>query len=377
MVGGFGPVAIGLAYGALPTNLKLIDLHATIACGFLLAGAQANSTDGILLKDAVTREALPAIANADYQGLGAEVRKLVSWVMVEEHQAPYRLFPRDLRIEENHRLSFAISAPLAVVLDRLNQWYGLAAPSDHPITHEQLIAATLAPESVDRIRVLFESAIRRGAWISGQWLTPEVGGEATLDAELRLVEANDPKWSLALRLTRAGRDPGAVASLYERPSAGIASLDTHGLLRAALGRWKLGLANSPEEVRRAVATLVQNAAPTFSLSPEEQFALIAGATWRGRYVGGWHTHSPHDLGGQWGGGDVPSFEDMQNAVQAGQYLTLSFQPDGFDLYDASALSDAGRVDLALLKLIRYRSAAWSVHFRRLLPKPEPEPGPQR
>ena len=52
-------------------------------------------------------------------------------------------------------------------------------------------------------------------------------------------------------------------------------------------------------------------------------------------MGGWHTHAPHDANGGWVSGDVPSFEDMQNAIQYGQYLTLSFQPDGFDLYDAS------------------------------------------
>lgn len=66
-------------------------------------------------------------------------------------------------------------------------------------------------------------------------------------------------------------------------------------------------------------------------------------------------------------GDVPSFEDMQNAVRDGQYLTLAFQPDGFDLYDAEPLADAGRVDLSLLKVIRYRSSSWRSHFRRLHP----------
>ena len=82
-------------------------------------------------------------------------------------------------------------------------------------------------------------------------------------------------------------------------------------------------------------------------------------------MGGWHTHAPHDANGEWVGGDVPSFEDMQNATQYGQYLTLSFQPDGFDLYDAEPLADAKRVDLSLLKVIRYRSPAWREHFRKL------------
>jgi hypothetical protein len=86
-------------------------------------------------------------------------------------------------------------------------------------------------------------------------------------------------------------------------------------------------------------------------------------------VGSWHTHSPHDAGGKWSGGDVPSFEDMRNAVEYGQFLTLSFQPDGFDLYDAEPLGDAKRVDLKLLKVIRYRSPAWRDHFQKLHPGP--------
>ena len=131
---------------------------------------------------------------------------------------------------------------------------------------------------------------------------------------------------------------------------------------------RLGAPGSQDEVRRALVTVARNAAPTYSLGPEELLALVTDADWEGRYVGGWHTHAPHDQNGEWVGGDVPSFEDMQNAIQYGQYLTLSFQPDGFDLYDAEALGDAKRVDLKLLKVIRYRSAVWREHFRTLRPE---------
>jgi hypothetical protein len=62
---------------------------------------------------------------------------------------------------------------------------------------------------------------------------------------------------------------------------------------------------------------------------------------------------------------------MQNAARDGQFLTLAFQPDGFDLYDASALGEAGRVDLALLKVTRYRSSVWRRRFERLHATLEP------
>jgi hypothetical protein len=115
----------------------------------------------------------------------------------------------------------------------------------------------------------------------------------------------------------------------------------------------------------ALATVVENAAAAYGLDPEAQLMLIAHTDWCGRYVGRWHTHPPRDLGDAWAGGGEPSFEDMQNAVRDGQFLTLSFQPDGFDLYDAAPLSEAGRVDLSLLKVTRHRSPAWRVRFERI------------
>jgi hypothetical protein len=88
-------------------------------------------------------------------------------------------------------------------------------------------------------------------------------------------------------------------------------------------------------------------------------------SWCGRYVGQWHTHPPKYREGVWSGGDVPSYQDMQNAVQDGQFLTLAFQPDGFDLYDAAAIGAAARIDLSLVKVIRFRSATWRDHFAKL------------
>jgi len=252
-------------------------------------------------------------------------------------------------------------------LDRLEQWRRLEAPKDNPITHEQLRAATLAPASVDRIRAIFEGMIHRGVRIGPKWLTPETGGEAILDTELRLVEARDPRWSMVQELVRVSDDPEAIAALCENRALAVAQVDTHGLLKGAVGRFRLGSPGSASQMQRALLTVAQNAAPTYSLGPDEQLALITSSDWQGRYVGGWHTHAPHDENGAWAGGDVPSFEDMQNAVQFGQYLTLSFQPDGFDLYDAEALGDAKRVDLSLVKVIRYRSPAWDAHFRALRP----------
>lgn len=257
----------------------------------------------------------------------------------------------------------------ARTLDRVNQWFGLRAPENNPITPKQLEAAALTADSVARIRDLFDTAIGRGLRLDDRWITPEAGGEAVLDDELRLVEATDVRWAIVRELTSTAADPNAIARLVESRPEAVASVDTHGLLKVAVARFRLGARNAADEVRRAVLTLAQNAAASYEHDPAAQLALIASRDWRGRYVGRWHLHPPHDAGsGGWAAGSEPSYEDMQNAVADGQYLTLAFHPEGFDLYDASVLGDLGRVDLSLLKVIRYRSPQWRAHFGKLHPK---------
>jgi len=337
----------------------------------LLLGPNAAGQAGpgtpatVPLREEVKTEGLPLLIVTNQFGLAAEAQGLVPWIRA--HPGPLTLRPGSLLLEDVRAATVRVSPAMARTLRRLNQWHGLAAPKDNPITHAQLRSGALSPASIDRIRAIFEAMIERGVRIGPKWLTPETGGEATLDAELRLVEARDPRWSTIQDLVKVADDPSAIAALCESRAAEVAQVDTHGLLKVAVARLRLGAPGSSEEVRRALLTVAQNAAPTYSLGPEEQFALVTGEDGQGRYVGGWHTHAPHDVNGGWAGGDVPSFEDMQNAVQYGQYLTLAFQPDGFDLYDAEALGDAKRVDLSLVKVIRYRSPWWREHFRKLRP----------
>jgi hypothetical protein len=53
---------------------------------------------------------------------------------------------------------------------------------------------------------------------------------------------------------------------------------------------------------------------------------------------------------------------MQNAIELGQFLTLVFQPEGFDAYDLSPLARARTTSLARARVVSYRSAAWKLHF---------------
>lgn len=249
---------------------------------------------------------------------------------------------------------------------RLGQWYGLTAPTlARPITPAELSRAALSRATVARLAALFEGAIGRGFWLAGRFHVPESGGEATLDGELRLHEMSDPSREAARELASRLHDPEAVAELWDERQAELGPLDVGGILGFAIARFRREGAAAAAGVRITATALAENAAGTFVFEPRAQLALIVATDWCGRYVGRWHTHPPHYAEAGWTGGDVPSFEDMQNAARDGQFLTVAFQPDGFDLYDASALGEAGRVDLALLKLTRYRSAAWRERFGRL------------
>jgi hypothetical protein len=341
----------------------------TLIAGFasaLLAGsALTQAPSRVPLREKVATEDLPLLIATNHLGLGEEAQALVTWIVA--HRGPLALRAADGLIEAPNGAR-RISPVLGRTLSRLNQWHGIEVAAEKRITHDQLEAAALAPGSVARIRTVFEQAIRRGVRIGPKWITPETGGEATIDRELRLAEARDPRWGTVQELVKASEDPKAIAAFCENRASELALVDVHGLLKNASARFRLATAGSADELRRALLTVAQNSAPTYSLGEEERLSLVTGEDWQGRYVGGWHTHAPHDANGEWVGGDVPSFEDMQNAVQYGQYLTLSFQPDGFDLYDADALGDAKRVDLKLLKVIRYRSHEWRKHFAALRPQ---------
>jgi hypothetical protein len=329
----------------------------------LAAEVACRPVERATLAESVRSEGLQALAEANTQGLGQEAGGISDWIAARP-QARLTLAERSLLDETGRRLP--LSPGMVLALRRLDQWYSLAsATAARPITHQELRAAALAPASVERIAALFEASTRQGFRLDGAWQVRETGGEASLDDELRLREQPDPGGPLLQELARAIDDPQKLAALRDQHGLELALLDEHGILRAALRRIELGVAPAASGLHSAVATVVQNAARAYSLDPPGQLALIVGSDWCGRYVGRWHTHPPHDTGTGWAGGDVPSFEDMRNAVQDGQFLTLSFQPDGFDLYDATRLGEQARVDLSLLDVIRHRSTAWQERFARL------------
>jgi len=335
----------------------------------LAAWALAPRHGRELVKE-VLREGIPAVAQNDYAGLGDEAGSVLAWVSSREG---VRLGQcgRDPCISVS-RDAFVVSRAMGEALRHLNDYYGLTSPTlQRPVTHEELRAAVLTSDGLRGIRKVFEQAVRDGFVANGRLLVKETGGEATLDRGLRLHPIVDPTLPVLQKLARLLDDPQGVLSLFREKKAEMARIDAAQILKGHFDRLpylrERGVAEGQlfSDFRRTLLTVIENCAATFTIEPAAQFDAVLREEWSGRYAGKWHIHGPHDHLDGWGSSEPPSLEDLEVAAREGQFLTLGFQPDGFDLYDASAIGDSGKPDLALLKIVRHRSSDWRRHFETL------------
>jgi hypothetical protein len=234
-----------------------------------------------------------------------------------------------------------------------------------PITHDELRAAVLSPAGVESIRALFERSIAESLEAGGTLVTPELGGESTLDGgRLILVSYPDPVHPILREMVSLRSDPARLLEFLESSPDGNAVLKGTGGLHALLYQMAQG---APTEQQRALLENVTEGAvatyfKTWQADPAIQARMIEATEWRGRYVGFWHIHPPRLRGEGFESGIEPSVEDMRNASELGQFLTLVFQPDGFDAYDLSPLARTGAANLARARVVSYRSPGWTLHF---------------
>jgi hypothetical protein len=268
---------------------------------------------------------------------------------------------------------------LAAQSDPKSRYLSLAeATLQNPISPAELREAILSPESVGAIRTLFARAIAEGIEIEGRLVTPELGGEATLEAgSLVLHSYPDPVHPLVREMVRLETEPGELLSFLESSPDGKALLSGTGGLHALL--WAMSSNPPTAEQRRLLTRVVGSAVETrfktWSVDPETQARGIATVDWRGRYAGFWHIHPPRILGASdFAEGIEPSGADMSNAAELGQFLTIVFQPDGFDAYDLSPLARARTPYLSLARLISHRSPDWRAHFQALVRARRGQPG---
>jgi hypothetical protein len=255
----------------------------------------------------------------------------------------------------------------AAAQDRTRQYLGLAlATLAQPITHAELEAAVLSPAGVRDIAAVFARAVAAGVAMEGVVVTPELGGEATLDrGVLRFVEYPDTLQPVIRRMLELRHDPKALLELLTASVAGQQILSGTGGLHAHL--FQMTTKTPTDEQRRVLDRILAGAVAThfktWTVTPEQQQAMIEKHDWRGRYVGFWHIHPPVRSGETFAPGFEPSMEDMTIAIEKGQLLTIVFQPDGFDVWDLEPLARAGEASLSKARVIRYRSPEWAQRFR--------------
>jgi hypothetical protein len=263
-------------------------------------------------------------------------------------------------------LGLFLTAPLEAQSARKKSYLGLApATLRRPIQHDELRAAILSPSGVDRIRALFAQSVGEALIASGTLVTPELGGESTLDAgNLILVSYPDPVHPILREMVERKEEPARLLAFLESTPDGRDVLKGTGGLHALLYAMSQ---QAPTEQQAAllddvIASAVQSHFKTWRADPEIQARMIEATDWRGRYVGFWHIHPPRLRGEGFESGIEPSLEDMQNAIELGQFLTLVFQPDGFDVYDLSPLARTRVASLARALVVSYRSPDWKSHF---------------
>ena len=181
--------------------------------------------------------------------------------------------------------------------DRVQQYLGLArATLERPITPAELEAAVLSPAGIEDIVALFQRSLASSLILEGSPVTPELGGEATLDrGRLRFVEYPDPLHPIVRRMVELKDDPKALLDFLSQSPRGRQLLKTTGGLHALL--FQITRHPEPDDTRRraldrVLASAVSIHFKTWSVDPEQQLAMIRQNDWQGRYVGFWHIHPP-------------------------------------------------------------------------------------
>lgn len=250
------------------------------------------------------------------------------------------------------------------------QYLGLTQETlRRPITADELRQALLSSSGVDSVAALYEQSIADRLVLGNTSVTPELGGEATLDqGRLQFVSYPDPVHPILRQMSALQSEPGKLLDLLQSSSDGKEILSQTGGLHALL--YRISSQTPTDADRQLLQGIVESAIATrfktWSADPEIQERMVRATEWSGRYVGFWHIHPPRVTEGGFAEGIEPSFQDMNNAIILGQFLTLVFHADGFDAYDLSPLAGAGEPNLERARIIRYRSPDWRLRFAEAL-----------
>ncbi len=336
------------------------------------AGPEASPPPQAGLDSFFLMQGLSRLAAHDAAGLGLEAGEVSAWAAGRSAVAIHRT-------GEGHELwdgsaAKRLSPQLAEALRRLGDYMKLGAATRlNPVMTADLRVMASGPATVARIRELFAQAISEAIVLDGELVVPELGGDALLvGRRLELHSFNDPTRVALRAVAERQADPAALAALFAEQSESLSLLDQHGQLEreVALFRERAERGVSLERRRRpfdmAVDTVLRNGSDTFTMHPREQLVSVIEHEWtEGRLVGLWHLHPPSWSPGGFLAAAPPSPDDRQIARANGQFLTIVFRPDGFDLHDLQSSPFGPAPSATAERLIEYRSEAWRAFFARL------------
>lgn len=262
-----------------------------------------------------------------------------------------------------------LSSILTSQSDGRRQYLKLAeATLQNPISSDELRRAIVSPDGIAALQKLFEKSLGESLVANGALVTPELGGEATLvEGRLRFVIYPDPIHPILREMVALKDEPSRLLALLESSEDGRFLLENTGGLHVLL--YQMSLATPDEHQHQLLESVLQSAVSTYfktwTADPQIQARMIEKNEWHGRYVGFWHIHPPRFRDGVPAEGIEPSVADMTHAIEMGQFLTIVFQPDGFDAYDLSPMARARRPDLSKVEISTHRSPEWRRHFEEI------------
>jgi hypothetical protein len=340
--------------------MTMFPLVVALSCLF----APPAPATQVTMADLFLRQDLARFAKEDPAGLGTESASALAWATERANVTRKDTEPAVLRWRDETR---PMSAELNLALTRMAQ-YRVASmrARSRPLGRERLVEALASERAAGVIAAVFEESIEQREETGTGFVFLELGGEAALTPHLELRPFRDPSRAVLRQVSEVREAPTRVGLLFEEQPLAMALLDPRGQLMAEVAlfatRAERGLSRERRlpPFLRAVDTVLRNAADSFTLVPVQQLECIIAHDWEADLLGLWHVHPPALGPGRWIEGGAPSPDDREVAAATGQFLTIVFRVDGYDVHDLSA-----RASSEAAGTVRYRSEDWRRRFETL------------
>lgn len=318
----------------------------------------------------VLENVLGMFAAFDIEGLGAAAAAAKAWAA---GRADLDLtLQGEAGVLESGGDSYALPAPLGVYLRNNVEFFGLTdATLANPPSHAELGAYFLSPDGVALVESLVRAAVGARIAYGGQYLIPELGGDATLeDGKVVLRFAEGRPDAVVRRLNEVATADELRALMSEEPAA-MKRIDENGALAQLMESVKRLEEKGVEQSR--IDSMVRSSAQDWTfisayswlLPIEEHVAFVSKQRWAGRFLGNWHLHPPMWSKGKFLSVGGPSGADLDGAQKAGGAFVIVFEPEGFDVFNLQDLDQRQYRESDPAWIVRYRDAGWAARFAAL------------